>query len=170
MSRFSLARVKMIISNNNNTNSEDENDVSSQYYAANNDALDVMIRPDQIHLRNFRPLGTTTSGNGKSLLSLSADSTQRFDVESNPSQRRQQQHEEEENEATRQSWKELAVQFYKKDSLLIDVLLAIVVAKIYPRLGAEFLYPEITAHWVAVIVIFCKCVCVCVCFYFFLLA
>jgi hypothetical protein len=162
----------MIHSNSNNNNSEDdENDVSSQYYAINNDApLDVMIRPDQMHLRNVGALGTSTTIRGKkddSPLSFSADSTREFDVENNPSQqlltttRSKQQHNK-----VGKSW---LFNFYKKDSLLIDVLLVILIAKIYPRLGAEFLYPEITAHWVAVIVIFCKCVpCVCVCVFFWL--
>jgi hypothetical protein len=137
---------------NNDNDNQDENDVSSQYYAAN-EALDVMIRPDQVHLRNFGAVATR-AGNNKSILSLSMDSTQGYDVESNR------------QEYTQTSWKEYVIQFYKKDSLLIDVLLAILIAKIYPPLGAEFLFPEITAHWVAVIVIFCKYVCaVCVCMY-----
>jgi len=43
---------------------------------------------------------------------------------------------------------------YEKHSLLIEVSLAILFAYIYPTLGAKYLFPDITAHWIAVILIF----------------
>lgn len=52
------------------------------------------------------------------------------------------------------SWKERIVHFYQKESLLIEVTIAILLAKIYPRLGAEYLFPDVTAHWIAVVIIF----------------
>ncbi len=54
------------------------------------------------------------------------------------------------------SWIKRCIHFYKSESLLIEVSAAIIAAKMYPRLGAEFLFPDVTAHWIAVIVIFCK--------------
>jgi hypothetical protein len=45
--------------------------------------------------------------------------------------------------------------FYSSEGLLVEVVLAITAAYIYPQLGADYFYPNITAHWVAVIIIFC---------------
>jgi Cu/Ag efflux pump CusA len=45
---------------------------------------------------------------------------------------------------------------YRKETLLVEVLIVIMLAKIYPRIGTEFVFPEITAHWIAVMTIFCK--------------
>ena len=126
--------------NNNNNNTPGESDISAHYYAAN-DALDVMIRSQQ-HV-NTQTRHGHGHGNIHSLLSTSMDTTQYHDGDS------QQQE-------TRPNWKTIVMELYKKDSLLIDVLVVILIAKIYPPLGAEYLFPEITAHWVAVIVIFCK--------------
>jgi hypothetical protein len=47
------------------------------------------------------------------------------------------------------------VDFYFTNEFLVLVVLAIVLAKAYPPLGAEYLRPEITATWIAVIFIFC---------------
>jgi hypothetical protein len=46
------------------------------------------------------------------------------------------------------------VDFYFKNEFLIMILLAIALAKAYPPLGADYLKPEITATWVAVVIIF----------------
>lgn len=54
------------------------------------------------------------------------------------------------------TWKEKAWHIYEKESLLILVSLAILLAFIYPKLGAIYTLPDITAHWIAVILIFCK--------------
>lgn len=48
-------------------------------------------------------------------------------------------------------------QIYQKETLLVEVVIVILLAKIYPRIGVEFVFPEITAHWIAVMTIFCKC-------------
>lgn len=45
---------------------------------------------------------------------------------------------------------------YDRETLLIEVFVVIFLAYIYPPLGAYYLFPEITAHWIAVIAIFCK--------------
>jgi hypothetical protein len=45
---------------------------------------------------------------------------------------------------------------YRKETLLVEVLIVIMLAKIYPRIGTDFVFPEITAHWIAVMTIFCK--------------
>jgi len=55
-----------------------------------------------------------------------------------------------------QSWKEKLIHLYDKEGLLVEVLVSIVLARIYPKLGAVYCFPEITAHVIAVIVIFCK--------------
>mmetsp|Transcript_28619 Transcript_28619/g.33265 ORF Transcript_28619/g.33265 Transcript_28619/m.33265 type:complete len:419 (+) Transcript_28619:142-1398(+) len=52
------------------------------------------------------------------------------------------------------SWKENLWHFYKNESLLVEVAFAILLAYAYPRLGADFLFPDVTAHWIAVIIIF----------------
>lgn len=44
--------------------------------------------------------------------------------------------------------------FYTSNSFLILVVVAILLAYAYPKLGAEYLYPQYTATWVAVIIIF----------------
>ena len=46
------------------------------------------------------------------------------------------------------------VDFYFKNEFLIMILLAIALAKAYPPLGADYLKPEITATWAAVVIIF----------------
>ncbi len=44
--------------------------------------------------------------------------------------------------------------FYTKNSFLILVVLAILLAYAYPPLGSKYLYPQYTATWVAVVIIF----------------
>ena len=57
------------------------------------------------------------------------------------------------------TWKEKIAHFYEKEGLLIEVLASILCARLYPKLGAVYFFPDITAHWVAVILIFCKWQC-----------
>jgi hypothetical protein len=45
---------------------------------------------------------------------------------------------------------------YSQYEFLILIVVGICIARAYPPLGAEYLQPEITATWVAVIFIFCK--------------
>jgi len=105
----------------------DENDsVSSQYYAAK-ESLDVMVM-------------SLDGGNRRTM--------------NNPVSQEQDMTEQE--AVAPQTWREKLSHYYEKEGLLIEVLVAIVLARIYPRLGAEYLFPEVTAHWIAVILIFCK--------------
>ena len=46
--------------------------------------------------------------------------------------------------------------FYKKNSLLIRAIFGILIAYAYPPLGAQYLQPQITATWIAVLIIFGK--------------
>lgn len=46
--------------------------------------------------------------------------------------------------------------FYYKNSFLVLVVCAILIAYAYPPLGAEYLRPDITATWIAVLFIFGK--------------
>lgn len=48
-------------------------------------------------------------------------------------------------------------QFYWANEFLILVVSAILLARAYPPLGADYLQPRITATWIAVVFIFCKC-------------
>jgi sodium/bile acid cotransporter 7 len=50
---------------------------------------------------------------------------------------------------------EWCVDFYFTNEFLFLVVVVILLAKAYPPLGAEYLRPEITATWIAVIFIFC---------------
>ena len=61
------------------------------------------------------------------------------------------------NETEKLPLKERILKFYEEESLLIEVSLGIILARLYPILGAKYLVPEITAHWIAVIFIFCTC-------------
>lgn len=55
---------------------------------------------------------------------------------------------------TERSWRKKAIAFYWENEFLILIILAIVLARAYPPLGAEYLHPEITATWIAVGFIF----------------
>jgi hypothetical protein len=46
--------------------------------------------------------------------------------------------------------------FYMNNDFLILVLCAILLAKAYPPLGADYLQPQITSTWIAVVFIFRK--------------
>ena len=56
-------------------------------------------------------------------------------------------------ESTPSFWTKLC-NFYTKNSFLILALLAILLAYAYPKLGNTYLYPQYTATWIAVIIIF----------------
>lgn len=43
---------------------------------------------------------------------------------------------------------------YKKNDFIIQVIIAILLARAYPPLGAEYLQPQITSTWIAVLFIF----------------
>lgn len=62
--------------------------------------------------------------------------------------------EDDETEKDAQTWKQKLCHFYDKESLLIEVLLAISIAYMYPKIGDVYLFPDVTAHWIAVIIIF----------------
>ena len=47
------------------------------------------------------------------------------------------------------------INFYETNHFLIKAIFAILIAKLYPPLGAELLYPQITGQWCAVMFIFC---------------
>lgn len=46
------------------------------------------------------------------------------------------------------------VTFYNTNSFLVKAVLAILIALAYPRLGAKYVQPQITATWIAVVFIF----------------
>lgn len=50
--------------------------------------------------------------------------------------------------------KECAFAFFDRNQFVMLLLLAIATAKAYPPLGAEYLQPDITATWIAVMIIF----------------
>lgn len=54
------------------------------------------------------------------------------------------------------TWKKKLWHLYEKECLLVEVMLAIFIAYCYPKLGAVYIHPNVTAHWIAVIIIFCK--------------
>jgi len=62
--------------------------------------------------------------------------------------------EEEDDRVSRLSCWQRIVEFYQHDSLLIDVAISIFIAWLWPPLGAQYCVPGVTAHWVAVIIIF----------------
>jgi hypothetical protein len=50
-----------------------------------------------------------------------------------------------------------ALKIYLQFEFLILIIIAICLAAAYPPLGADYLQPQITSTWIAVIFIFCKC-------------
>ena len=46
--------------------------------------------------------------------------------------------------------------FYSENEFVLLVAAAILLAEAYPALGAKYLQPQVSADWVAVILIFCK--------------
>ena len=53
-------------------------------------------------------------------------------------------------------WLNRAIDFYWANEFVILVVIVILLARAYPPLGAEYLYPQITATWIAVVFIFGK--------------
>ena len=111
-------------------NNDEGNAASSQhdyYYAAKDESMDVLA----------------ISGNSKApsqgVTTQDAGGTEPQAISDSP-----------------QSWKDKLFHLYKKEGLLIEVLLAIILARLYPKLGDKYLFPEISAHIIAVIIIFCK--------------
>jgi hypothetical protein len=49
-----------------------------------------------------------------------------------------------------------SLQFYQQYEFLILIIISICLARAYPPLGAEYLQPQITSTWIAVVFIFCK--------------
>ena len=47
-----------------------------------------------------------------------------------------------------------AISFYFANEFIVLVILSILLAKAYPPLGNEYVQPDITASWIAVIIIF----------------
>jgi sodium/bile acid cotransporter 7 len=60
----------------------------------------------------------------------------------------------EENKSCLCKWRTKLVKFYFDNEFLVLVVLAILLARAYPPLGATYLAPEITATWIAVVFIF----------------
>jgi hypothetical protein len=54
------------------------------------------------------------------------------------------------------TWCRKFIDFYKEYDFLILLVVVILLAYAYPPLGADYLQPQITATWVAVMYIFCK--------------
>jgi|AntRauTorckE5430_2_1112549.scaffolds.fasta_scaffold20863_2 hypothetical protein len=112
------------------SNKNDDNAESSQdYYYAAKESLDVL---------------TITSNNNAPSPGIEPQGTEGTDMQ------------DDSNSQSPQSWKDKLLHLYEKEGLLIEVMLAILFARLYPKLGAEYLFPEISAHIIAVIVIFCK--------------
>jgi len=119
----------------------DDNDIQNQYYKAKESLHaqafsadgSASVQKSQDHSQNSQP---TQQYYGGPLSVTAADEGER------------------EEDQHPKSWKEKAWEHYKKESLLIEVSLAILLAFIYPPLGAIYTLPDITAHWIAVILIF----------------
>ena len=58
-------------------------------------------------------------------------------------------------ESRREKFCRRAIAFCITNDFLILVVLAICLAKAYPPLGAEYVQPQITATWIAIMIIFC---------------
>jgi len=50
----------------------------------------------------------------------------------------------------------LFVKFLNDNSFVVEIIAVIILAYIYPPLGAEYLAPQVTASWIAVVLIFGK--------------
>jgi hypothetical protein len=62
---------------------------------------------------------------------------------------------EERNESKSTCLKRL-LEIYEEYEILMLFIVVILLAKVYPQLGAEYLAPHITATWIAVVFIFRK--------------
>jgi sodium/bile acid cotransporter 7 len=65
--------------------------------------------------------------------------------------------EEETNQSA--SLQQKLIEFYHEYEILILFAVVIILAKGYPPLGAEYLLPQITAKWIAVVFIFGTLLC-----------
>ena len=59
-------------------------------------------------------------------------------------------------EPPNKSWCRKLIDFYNEYDFLILLIVVILLAYAYPPLGADYLQPQITATWIAVMFIFCK--------------
>jgi hypothetical protein len=59
-------------------------------------------------------------------------------------------------EPPRKPWWRKLLDFYHEYDVLILLVTVILLAYAYPPLGADYLEPQITATWIAVMYIFCK--------------
>jgi predicted Na+-dependent transporter len=55
---------------------------------------------------------------------------------------------------TKKSWSQRLCELYQQQEFLLWILAAIGLAKLYPILGANYLQPNITSDWIAVVLIF----------------
>jgi len=62
--------------------------------------------------------------------------------------------EKDDADETRPTFREKVIQFYEANEFLLLIIFAIVLAKIYPPLGAKYLVPDISADWIMVMFIF----------------
>ena len=129
---------------NNSQYSHD--DLTSQFHAALADSVSLALSHDE-RLRSISP--TSTIATSADHPACGFDLQDDLNLNDNNSSG-------DDNDDEPKSWIERIRHLYEKESLLIEVTLAILFAKIYPRLGAVYLFPEITAHWIAVVIIFCK--------------
>jgi hypothetical protein len=59
-------------------------------------------------------------------------------------------------ESCAKTWLRKVINFYKEYDVLVLLVFVILLAYAYPPLGADYLEPQITATWIAVMYIFCK--------------
>lgn len=74
--------------------------------------------------------------------------------ESDKAQQPKEETESQEQKGTLTKLRHALHAFYQQNEFLILVILAIALARAYPPLGAEYVHPEITATWIAIIFIF----------------
>lgn len=71
-----------------------------------------------------------------------------------PGSTRQEPEEERNNDKQQKSLYTRLCEFYQQQEFLLLILFVIGLARAYPKLGADYLQPHITATWVAVVFIF----------------
>lgn len=144
-----------------NGNNDDENDVTNQYHAIR-DSIDAMAKTRSIvggHSSNYRNPNQCDLTN---LSSFDPSVPPELIVKEKSGQDQDQTERSDKTEdadltsTSQLTWMEKFSHFYEKEGLLIEVVLAIFFARLYPQLGAIYLFPDVTAHWIAVIIIFCK--------------
>lgn len=142
-----------------NGNNDDENDVTNQYHAIR-DSIDAMAKTRSIvggHSSNYRNPNQCDLTN---LSSFDPSVPPELIVKEKSGQDQDQTERSDKTEdadltsTSQLTWMEKFSHFYEKEGLLIEVVLAIFFARLYPQLGAIYLFPDVTAHWIAVIIIF----------------